>query len=241
MIAPLAWDSAHFGFAVARLEPDDASASEIETELAAARERGVRLVYHHRPDDDALGGAWLADQGGLSLSASVLYEKSLDVGRRDLPEGVTVEDVVTVSEGLRAFVPQCGPYSRFRLDPNVPKQAFVSLYEVWLERSVAGDIADRVLSVGNASGRELGLVTIARVDAATGRIGLIGVREDSRGSGLGTALVVSAEQAMEDGGAERAQVSTHIENTEACRLFESFGYQAGAPKRAYHFWLEADA
>jgi len=238
MIVPLEWDSAHFGFPVARVEPGDAPLPDLEADLRAAREAGVRLACCSRPAEAPLAEAVLARHGGRALTASLLFAKRLDEGRRPVPAGITVERVTAGSEALRQLAPECGRYSRFRLDPEFPREAFVSLYEIWLQRSVAGEIADQVLSVGSGGHRDLGLVTIVRPDRATGRIGLIGVRDGARGKGLGRALVAAAEVAMEAAGAERTEVSTHLENHAARRLFASFGYEPGVPQRQYHFWLE---
>ena len=100
------------------------------------------------------------------------------------------------------------------------------------------DFQERVLAIADPSGHELGLITIERPDPKTGRIGLIGVREEARGLGIGTALVAAAEAAMASFGAERAVVLTQLENAEACGLYESFGYEPGPARRRHHFWLE---
>jgi len=238
VIVPLEWDSAHFGFPVARIEPGEISLPDLEADLVAARKAGVRLACCSRPDDAPLDEAVLARHGGRTLTASLLFAKRLDEGRQRVPAGMTVERVSVASEALRRLAPECGRYSRFRLDPEIPREAFVSLYETWLQRSVAGEIAEQVLSVGASGSPDLGLVTVVRPDPATGRIGLIGVRQGARGKGLGRALVAAAEAAMEVGGATRTEVSTHLENDAARRLFASFGYEPGVPQRQYHFWLE---
>jgi dTDP-4-amino-4,6-dideoxy-D-galactose acyltransferase len=241
VIVHLDWDSAHFGFPVARAEPAGAPAAALEADLEKARADGVRLVYHHRPMDDPLDAAVLERHGGRALTATVYYDKPLDVGRRPVPEGLEVETVTELSDRLRALAPLSGHYSRFRVDPGIPEAAFVSLYEIWLERSIAGEMAERVLSVGDASGPELGFVTIVRSDAETGRLGLMSVRPDIRGKGLATGLVAAAEAAMEAAGASRTEVWTHVENTAAIGLFERFGYARGHAERAHHFWLEPPA
>ena len=169
----------------------------------------------------------------------MLYRKSLAVGRESQRGDVAIETACPpLSDDLRRLAPGCGRYSRFRLDPGVPEEAFVSLYEIWLERSLKGEIAERVLVARAEDGAALGLVTIVRPDPATGRIGLICVTDAARGRGIGRALVAAAEAAMEASGARQTEVATQLENDPARGLYESLGYEACAPERAHHFWLQ---
>ena len=60
----------------------------------------------------------------------------------------------------------------------------------------------------------------------------------ARGRGIGRALVAAAEAAMEASGARQTEVATQLENDPARGLYESLGYEASAPERAHHFWLQ---
>lgn len=240
MIVPLEWDSAHFGLPVARVEPGDLPLAELESDLEEASKAGLRLVYCLRPLDREIPEEMLARFGGRALTASVLYRKSLSHGRKECTDELAIEILrgVPLPDDLRRLAPTIGLYSRFRVDPDIAEDAFVRLYEIWLERSSTGEIAEHVLVARGAEDTALGLVTVVRPDSETGRIGLIGVVEAARGRGVARALVAAAEAAMEAGGARRAEVATQLENDAARGLYESFGYEAGVPERAYHFWLE---
>ena len=223
MIVPLEWDSAHFGFPVARVEPGDLPLCELESDLNQASGAGTRLVYCLRPLDRKIPEETLARFGGRALTASLLYRKSLAHGRKQRCGEVAIESLrcVPLSDDLRRLAPCIGSYSRFRLDPDVPEEAFVRLYEIWLERSLRGEIAEQVLVARGEDGTALGLITVVRPDPATGRIGLVGVAEAARGRGVGGALVAAAEAAMEAGGASRAEVVTQLENDAGRGLYES--------------------
>ncbi|MBW2245262.1 MAG: GNAT family N-acetyltransferase [Deltaproteobacteria bacterium] len=240
MIVPLEWDSAHFGFPVARVDPGDLPLGELESDLDEASKAGLRLVYCLRPLDREIPAETLRRFGGRVLTASILYRKSLSHGRKDRCDELVIESLrcVPLPDDLLPLASGIGLYSRFRVDPDIPEQAFVRLYEIWLERSSKGEIAEQVLVARAADGTPLGLISVVRPDSETGRIGLVGVAEAARGRGVARALVAAAETAMEAGGARRTEVATQLENAAACGLYESFGYEAGTPERAYHFWLE---
>jgi GNAT superfamily N-acetyltransferase len=117
-----------------------------------------------------------------------------------------------------------GLYSRFRVDPRMPAGAFDSLYRTWTTRSALGELADALL-VAAPPGEEadpLGIVTIA-LDGQAAQIGLIAVREDARGGGVGSMLIRAAHRWMLDRAARRATVVTQLDNGDACRLYERAG------------------
>ncbi|MCP3982761.1 MAG: GNAT family N-acetyltransferase [bacterium] len=240
MIVPLEWDSAHFGFPIARVEPGNLPLTDLESDLGEASRAGLRLIYCLRPLDQTIPEKTLVRFGGRTLTASVLYRKGLEGDRKERRDELTIETLrdVPLSDDLRRLAPSIGLYSRFRLDPDIPKEAFVRMYEIWIERSLKGEIAEQVLVARGADGTTLGIVTVVRPDPQTGRIGLVGVTEAARGQGVGGALVAAAEAAMEAGGAIWAEVATQLENDAGRALYESLGYEPGTPERAHHFWLE---
>ncbi|MCP5056215.1 MAG: GNAT family N-acetyltransferase [bacterium] len=240
MIVPLEWDSAHFGFPVARVDPGDLPLAQLESDLREASKAGLRLVYCMRSMEKEIPEEILARFGGRVLPASVLLRKSLAHGRKERSDDLVIESLrcVPLSDELRRLAPLVGLHSRFHVDPDISEDAFVRLYEIWLERSLSGEIAEQVLVARDEDGAALGLITVVRPDAETGRLGLACVVEAARGRGVASALVIAAEAAMEAGGASQTELLTQLENDGARGLFGSFGYEAGTPERAYHFWLD---
>jgi dTDP-4-amino-4,6-dideoxy-D-galactose acyltransferase len=119
----------------------------------------------------------------------------------------------------------------------MPAGAFESLYRTWTARSATGELADTLL-VAAPPGREgepLGLVTIA-IDGPAGQIGLIAVRDEARGRGVGSMLVAAAHRRMLARAAWRATVVTQLDNAAACRLYERSGYRLADLRNFYHFW-----
>lgn len=242
MLVRLEWDSAHFGFPVARAEPAELSVEELRTDLARAREDGVRLVYCLRAEERPLPEELLREFGGCTICTQVQWCRVLpEHGGTQTPEGSRIERFVEspAPEDLRRLAIEAGRYSRFRLDPRISRAAFESLYALWLENSVRGTLADHVLVARDETGASLGLVTVAHSSTdSRGKIGLLSVDPGRRRFGIAKALMAAAEDRMREAGCAESEVVTQQENGGACRFYDAIGYSVRRRTRADHFWLE---
>jgi ribosomal protein S18 acetylase RimI-like enzyme len=139
------------------------------------------------------------------------------------------------SNELRQLARDAGRFSRFRVDSKVPGEVFERIYDAWITNSVSGQIAQEVMVTRDASSLT-GLVTVGVKDGR-GEIGLLAVREDARGRGLGKGLVQAALEWAGRHHFREAQVVTQGANVAACRLYESCGYAIERVERVFHFWL----
>ncbi|MBJ6749697.1 GNAT family N-acetyltransferase [Geomonas anaerohicana] len=234
----LDWDTGFFGFKVARILPERLQSAQLQTALAELEREGVTLAYWACDPDD-LGSQQAALQsGGFLADRKVTYciDAATMRDRGIPPSGSSVEryvDEVTTPE-LEELALQAGVYSRFRIDPRMPREKFEELYRIWIRNSVNGRIADQVL-VARDAGKIVGMVTVGRKgDRAD--IGLVAVDASMRGKKLGGALVHSAQQWALHNGFEVAQVVTQGDNLAACRLYEKWGYKVDSIRNIYHFW-----
>jgi ribosomal protein S18 acetylase RimI-like enzyme len=141
----------------------------------------------------------------------------------------------SASNAMKRLAIAAGDYSRFAVDPRFPAEAFQRLYETWIERSARREIAHVVLTALAGQDDVLGLVTIATaVEKCC--IGLIAVDEAHRGAGVGRALMVAAQQWMQQHGGQVATVVTQADNVPACRLYEHCGYHVVQQDNTFHFW-----
>jgi len=241
MLVKLDWDSDHFGFRVARSEPSHAPVDALRADLERAREEGVRLVYAFRDAAPSVPAELLDEFGGRAVCTQVAFRKLLlSEAGPPAPEGIRIErfTATVVPEDLQALAIEAGGFSRFRLDPGIPRPAFEALYRTWCERSVRGELADHVLVAHGESGDRLGLVSVARSDdPECGRIGLLSVNPRWHRFGIATALMSAAEDRMREAGCREAMVVTQQENVEVCRFYRSCGYREESCQRAFHFWL----
>ncbi|MBA4188970.1 MAG: hypothetical protein C0467_13315 [Planctomycetaceae bacterium] len=237
-LVPLAWDSEHFHFPVARIEGNANSPESLSRLLTAARTSGVRLVYWNGPSEANLPDELLGRFSGALVDRKVTLTRPIGSGElppsashaiRSWPKG-------SASDSLVRLAIASGERSRFRVDPLFPTAIFESMYEQWIQRSARGEIADAVLVAVEPNDQQpLGLITVA-VKEGVGHIGLLAVDGKARGCGLGTALLAASHAFMAARGCTGASVVTQGDNEPALRLYGRAGYHRCTLTNVYHFW-----
>lgn len=234
----LEWDSGVFGFNVARAAiPDDSRA--LTAALEDARRNDVRLVYLHTDDSQLVRAA--ESLGGTLVGERVTFARTLtavdaqNVGGSNAPVVVEQWPGTVATPELLQLSRAAGLYSRFRIDSRVPEGVFERIYDAWITRSLERKIAEEVLVTRDALSIS-GLVTLGAKDGRAD-IGLLAVRADARGRGLGKALVLAALDWAIRRQFREAQVVTQQANIEACRLYEACGYAIERKEWVLHFWL----
>jgi dTDP-4-amino-4,6-dideoxy-D-galactose acyltransferase len=140
-----------------------------------------------------------------------------------------------ISERLYDLAIQSGHYSRFSLDPHLPKDGFKQLYRTWLERSVSRAIADDVL-VFETDNIIRGFITLG-IKNNRPDIGLVAVHSEDRSMGIGSHLLQSAELwALNNSHNNEIQVVTQGANTGACNFYERNSYSVDTVTYIYHYW-----
>jgi dTDP-4-amino-4,6-dideoxy-D-galactose acyltransferase len=245
-LTPLAWDSGHFQFPVARLSGGDLDDAELVDAIREASRQGIRLVYWATEARREVPEPLLQAYGGVLADHKATFQIDDLLALSRCEAGGSPAFVVTAaprgdaSPELLTLAVAAGAYSRFRTDPSFPEDRFRSLYETWMHRCTRGELADVVL-VGAPSGGEdrgVGIVTVS-VSGGLGQIGLIAVCEAVRGRGVGSLLLRAAHAWMVEHGATRATVVTQLANKPACRLYEHAGYRIDSVVDCYHFWPAA--
>lgn len=239
----LEWDSEFFGFTVAQISTtsEEANAGQLECVLAELRRNTVRLAYWSTRAD-VPGGYCAAGLGGRLVDEKTTFLVALaSVGSpiaNALSNDVFVEpyDSSMSKAELRELAIQSGEFSRFAIDPKIPKAKFEEMYAIWIEKSLAKEIADEVLVVRNNDGRVVGMTTLGHKNDR-GDIGLLGVDAKFRGRHFGEMLVRHAQQWFIARGYKYAQVVTQGANAPACRLYAKCGFAVEMIEHFYHFWL----
>jgi dTDP-4-amino-4,6-dideoxy-D-galactose acyltransferase len=140
-----------------------------------------------------------------------------------------------IPERLYDLAIQSGHYSRFALDPHLPKDGFKQLYRTWLERSVSRAIAEDVL-VYETDNIIRGFITLG-IKNNIPDIGLVAVESESRSMGIGASLLEVAELwAYNHAKKNEIQVVTQGANQGACMFYERKGYSINTVKYVYHWW-----
>ena len=236
----LDWDTSLFGWKTARLIEPRLSSEQLHRHLSEASNEGVRLVYWSAAAECHPCADVLERWSGSLVDRRATFR--MDLARRTGPIGrgdqtVRIDDYPTceASPELVELAIGAGACSRFHRDPRIPQAAFRRLYETWIQRSVAGEIADRVFVASRGEDGPIGLVTVVR-RGDTGDIGLVSVAASSRRQGIGGLLVNRALDWIESSGMSSATVVTQLDNAAACRLYERLHFEQSDVTHVYHFW-----
>lgn len=234
----LEWDSAFFGFNVAKMTMVDFDEIHFLSTIKILKSKNYRLVYCSLPSAVNIGTDMLRRCGGFLADEKVTYLKKID--------GTTLIDKASLCSvtpylfeepepTLLKLALESGAFSRFRCDPLFPPELFEKLYYHWMIRAVRKEIAWEVLVVKDMGGT-CGVVTLGAKEER-GDIGLLAVSSRARGRGFGKCLMRAAEKSFIKHGYAEVQVVTQKRNVIACRLYESFGYRVEKIENVYHFWL----
>lgn len=236
LIERLAWDSAFFGLEVVRLRAGRLGAAALPGAMQALQQRGAALAYV--VTDEPVEAEAAARFGLVHRDAKTTYARAIGDG---LPAaaGVTVREADSSNEDevaqLRALAVESGGSSRFMREERLSAGKAAELYERWMDNSLTGTLAAKVLVVERA-GRIAGMVTVGE-RAGAADIGLIAVHDWARGGGVGGALVAAALAWGRSAGLADATVVTQGHNRAACALYERCGYAVREVVQVYHAWL----
>jgi ribosomal protein S18 acetylase RimI-like enzyme len=110
--------------------------------------------------------------------------------------------------------------TRFFVDPAIPKSKAQKLYATWIENSVKGSAADKVL-VWEENKKILGFVTLQK----NGHIGLIAVSPDSQGKGIGKKLIQSSFVLFKKWDVKTIILETQTTNIAALRTYQGCNFK----------------
>lgn len=232
----LDWDSDFFGIKVVQIIPPQLSARELADLLAELKSRQAGLVYWpaDREWDEAVIKSLRGNLTDRKTTFAIRFGSAHPDGivSADIVEPFTDAMPVADLEGLAI---QSGGYSRFAIDPKLPRERFIALYKLWMIRSLRKEIADEVLVI-REGGRVVGMVTLGEKQGR-GDIGLIAVDRAFRRTGHGEKLMRAAHTWFTAHGYDYGQVITQGRNTPACNLYTKCGYSVERVEYFYHFWL----
>lgn len=234
----LDWDSRHFGCPVASITDANLDDIALVGALEAARLQEARIVYWHAPASRQPDPQILERYGGQLGDHKTTYSWQA-TGAENLPADADIGEWPRgpASAELRELAREAGTLSRFRRDERFPQDRSITLYEIWIERSCRGEMADAVL-VAKAEGTILGMATIAIREehaARTGQIGLIAVAQSARGQGWGLRLMHAVQRWLLEREIQACTVITQRVNTAACQLYQRAGFALAKVESVWHF------
>lgn len=234
----LEWDSNFFKQRIARVTTNRLDGFKTKNIMEWCHTQKIDCLYFLADADDDLTVRIAEAQRFHFVDIRVSFEKQLDGAPAQMVEPnaerirpATLDDIPALQEIART----CYRHTRFYYDAHFPVQRADALYGTWIEKSCKG-YADMVF-VGTAGDKPAGYISCHLPDAATGQIGLVGVRPDSSGLGLGQQLVNHALSWFAQQNVRRVRVATQARNSQAQRLYERCGFLTQSFQLWYHRWF----
>ena len=246
----LAWDTAFFGIAMARIEyvlssNRDAAERVIIATKEALRARGIRHISARVDVEDIATVGALEAQGFRLVDAIVTYTQR---PRKEPPNAV--RQVGTI----RGFAADDGPElvriaqeayrgfrGRFHLDPHLPDERCDAFYTEWAQQCVAHNMADTVLVSEGANGQLLGFLAFRKREpvSSVGGVAVYGgglgaCRTDTPGAYAGLIRAGTVWAHDRDGVAE---CQTQNYNFPTIRIYEAVGAHYVRADYTLHHWL----
>lgn len=232
----LEWDSAFFGYPVAKVITEKITAGKLGAIINEAKDKGIKLLYVFADPADAVS------VGSANTANAKLVDQKITFNMKiDNSAVIAVDEHIEEFEGnqptekLVDLSMQSGLYSRYKIDTGFKNNEFERLYLAWIENSVNKKIADHTF-VYKEDGRELGFVTL-KIKNNIGQIGLIAVDETSRGKSIGKKLVAAVVEMLIRKNIPELDVATQIDNDDACNFYKKTGFAGSKTENIYHIWF----
>lgn len=231
----LPWDSEFFGFPIARIQTPVLNQRILDFVLSRAKTDNVRCLYY-LDSGQSFDSLKIAQENNFSLvDTRITFEKSLNPVNKN-EEQSTYCRLATLSDSLELENIAGSDYmsSRYFFDRNFDPLKCQLFYVEWINKSILGNLDDFVL-VHEVNGRIAGYIT-AKVFRNFATIGLIGVRKDLRGLGIGKKLMQGLESLLGKSDIPLVRVVTQGRNIAAQRLYSVCGYLPINSEYWFHRW-----
>ncbi len=230
----LSWDSAFFDLKIGRIVCEN-KCEGLEAKLNQAKDADYSLLYVFTTENELLKEDFIQQYTGKLVDRKVNFQ--IDLTSFEKKENSGVQDYLgqELNTELLELSYLSGSYSRFFLDENFSKNSFEKLYKTWIEKSLSGELADKVF-VWKDKNKIVGFVTL-KIKDDEAEIGLIAVSKKVQGQQIGTKLVDACVYYLQKKSISILNVPTQLHNTQACNFYKKYGFTIKNITNIYHFWL----
>jgi ribosomal protein S18 acetylase RimI-like enzyme len=236
----LSWDSSFFGFRIGRVHADALDEGQVAQLDAWAQDNLVRCLYFQARSDDPTT-VLVAESNQFHLvDVRITFVHQFRGQPLSPSPNANIRRVLPSEVGiLREIALDSYRESRFYFDRRMARERVSALYETWIVKSCNG-YADVVFVAHDSDQRPIGFVScdLSR-EQKDGSVGLIGVNQDFRGQGVGTALVQQALLWCFQRGMNNVRVVTQARNVEAQRLYQRNDFVTEDVHLWYHKWYDS--
>ncbi|TSA46884.1 MAG: GNAT family N-acetyltransferase, partial [Actinomycetales bacterium] len=239
IIEVLEWDSEFFERRIARIYPTKLTESILDYSLVKALHAHIDCLFFLCDLNDPTS-ILLVEKAGFHLvdvrvtfsrevpSILSTYQDSKIKSRIGNPEDL--DELTGISEDFFHL-------SRYYFDGNFPKNKCKKFYQDWITKSVSGNFDD-IVFVAEIGEELVGFITCKRASRNLGRIGLVGVKKEKAGVGIGNVLMDAAFCWFIEQNVASIEVVTQGRNTAAQRLYQKNGFKLQKSELWYHKWMQ---
>jgi dTDP-4-amino-4,6-dideoxy-D-galactose acyltransferase len=226
-IKTVKWDSDFFKLKIGKLETDDFSITDFETE-----KNKFDLIYIQSATD-SLEYLEALSFSSLFEDRKLIYTKQINISAQ-ADENISIYKNKTANKNLIRLALLSGAYSRFKLDSNFKKKSYEHLYTKWIENSVNKKMAFCVLIYGDEKNPD-GFISIQK-KGNEAQVGLFTVNDNARNKGIGKKLLEAAEYYAQKHNFDTLNITTQASNKPACMLYEKCGFTVKSSINTFHYW-----
>ena len=246
IIEPDAWLTQIFGYQVLRVLPSEHAETTFchkafgET-VREASNGSPAFCYAKVPVDRIDQVSALIDAGFTVVEVNVTFEReTIHESPRVMISSPLVRDAEDRDDkAVLNIASTCFRYSRFHLDPLIPRHIADLVKREWVQNYLLGNRGDRLL-VAEWEGEPVGFLCVLSVRNGGQRIGIIdlmGVGTEHQGKGVGKALI-QGHIATAFRRYDMLKVGTQMANIPSMRLYESCGYRIRQTAYVLHAHVE---
>lgn len=211
------FDTDLFGFKVAKINSISTEDAVIDI-IKKLRGEGVKYASYriHANDFPIIHSL---ERNGFLLVDGLISLKGIIPQDNERSKSITDASLDQLDD-LKSLAREVFSLNRFYNDPIIPKDKANELYAVWMENSLKGKAADKVL-VYMDKGEVLGFLTLQK----NGHIPLAGVSEKARGRGIAKKLITYSFDIFRNWGSSEVFIETQMGNIPALRAYLSCGFK----------------
>ena len=234
----LDWDSAFFGRRIARIESTRQTDAALAAAVASSEREAVECLYllADAADIETIRAAERHDFNLVDVRVQLQCDR-VTQGDEHAPMTAVRQATVDDLPALAAIARVSHDATRFHVDEHFDRDRVADLYACWVERSIAGELAEAVWVV-EVDNRPGGYVTLQALPGTT-QIGLIAVDARYRGRGLGGQLIAASRRWSARQGRPLLTVVTQGRAAAAVRFYEREGFRTQSVHFWYHRWFVA--
>jgi ribosomal protein S18 acetylase RimI-like enzyme len=238
LIDLLLWDSEFFGIRIGRSRISRLTPESTSRLFEQCQEQQIECLYFLADHNDPITSQLAEANGFRFVDVRLTYACSLE--ERQITPRLNNHSVRLCQETdlptLEAIARTSFRLSRFYFDPGFSSEICDRLYITWVHAS-ARDYAQAFLVAEGEDG-PLGFITCHHQPGQiAGEIGLVGIAETARRTGIGQSLIEQALAWFANRGTKSVTVVTQARNIPAQRLYQRCGFLTEQVQLWYHRWF----